>query len=190
MAKETNFANATTMTMAQFEVLIGQVKRLGKLTDNAIQRAAIFAVACSRVKGEEGSFECSDSNATPARTLLAAMPNGSRKVSVVAFLEFYGNLAYMKREKTFQFFDVEEMTGKALDPIKPENMPMWYQFGPKDDPTSAWDVEEQLSKLVKRMKKALENDEREVLHPELLEKIQAVLRQHTIDQALKEALDA
>ena len=36
--------SVTTMTADQFKVLVGQIKRLGKLTNDAIQRAAVFAV--------------------------------------------------------------------------------------------------------------------------------------------------
>ena len=43
-AKSVTTKSVTTMTADQFKVLVGQIKRLGKRTNAAIQRAAVFAV--------------------------------------------------------------------------------------------------------------------------------------------------
>ena len=161
------------MTTGQFEILISQIKRLGKLTNGAIQRAAVFSVFQS----------IEHRNATPADTLLKAMPQGTRRQSLVEYFEKYGNLAYLATEKKMAFFDVAEMTGKPAQEYDEDRLlaAKWFSMSPEPDITSAWDVREQLDKLLTRLEKAVDNDTREVLNKDLIRKVRHMMAEGSIE---------
>lgn len=157
--------SVTTMTDEGFAVLISQIKRLGKLTNNAIQRAAVFAVWKS----------IEDRNATPARTLFDAMPSGTRRQALIVFFEKHGNLCFSTANKRIEFFDVEDLTGTPCPEFNEDKMPMWHTMAKEPDLTSAWDVTDQVEKVLARLEKAVDHKSREVLNADLIGKIREVM---------------
>jgi hypothetical protein len=160
----------TNMTSEQFNVLIGQIKRLGKLTNHAIQRAAVFAVYQS----------IEHRNSTPADTLLKAMPAGARRQSLICFFERFGNLCYAKTTKKVEFFDVLNMTGMELDEFNEEKLmaTQWHTMIKEPDLTSAWDVSEQLDKVLSKLEKAIDHETREVLNAGLIKKVRLAIAEY------------
>ncbi len=67
--------SVTTMTVEQFKVVVGQVKRIGKIANAIIQRAAVYAVYQS----------IEHRNSSPADALFQALPAGMSKRSLAAF---------------------------------------------------------------------------------------------------------
>jgi hypothetical protein len=161
--------SVTEMSTASFNVLISQIKRLGKLTNDAIQRGAVFAVWQS----------LEYRNSTPADNLPQAMPAGSRRQALVAFFETYGNLCYAKSTKKIEFFDVEDLTGVSPLDFDEERLMKtpWHGMVKEADISSAWDVKEQLDKLLTKLEKAVQGNTREVLNADILDKVRDVLRE-------------
>ena len=166
--------SVTTMTADQFKVLVGQIKRLGKLTNDAIQRAAVFAVWQS----------LEHRNSTPADNLLQAMPAGTRRNSLVLFFERYGNLAYMTTKKTVEFFDVENMTGVPQPEFDEKTLMAtpWHSMIKEADITSAWDVKDQLEKLLSKLERAIDHQTREVINADLIKRVREVMAEGAIDR--------
>lgn len=163
----------TSMTDEQFNIVLTQIKRVGKLTSDLIQRAAMFAIYQSI------AFR----NSTPACNLYLAMPEGTRRNALAAYFELHGNLAYLKgdKRKPIQFFDVEDMTGNAItfnETLLSDNP--WHKAAPEVDHTSAWDVKEKLDKLLTSLERAVKNHEREVTHKELIAKVREVLAEGAV----------
>lgn len=164
--------SVTTMTCEGFDVLVAQIKRLGKLTNGAIQRAAVFAVYKS----------IADRNSTPANTLLNAMPAGTRRQSLIVFFEKHGNLCFSTVSKKVVFFDVEDMTGTPLPAFDEDKLmaTQWHTMVKEADLSSAWDVEDQLDKLLSKLEKALDHQTREVVNADLIKKVRAVMAEGAI----------
>lgn len=166
--------SVTTMTADQFNVLVGQIKRLGKLTNDAIQRAAVFAVWQS----------LEHRNSTPADNLLAAMPAGTRRNSLVLFFERFGNLAYMTTKKKMEFFDVENMTGVPQPEFDEKTLMTtpWSSMIKEADITSAWDVKDQLDKLLSKLERAIGHQTREVINADLIKRVREVMAEGSIER--------
>lgn len=165
--------SVTTMTDEGFNVLVAQIKRLGKMTNNAIQRAAVFAVWKS----------IEDRNSTPAKVLFDAMPAGTRRQSLVVFFERFGNLCYSTTDKKIVFFDVANMTGKACPEFDEEHLlaTPWHTMMKEPDITSALDVQDQLDKLLSKLEKAIDHQTREVINADLIKRVRAVMAEGAID---------
>lgn len=163
----------TTMSAAQFEILVGQIKRLGKMTNTAIQRAAVYGVFQS----------LEHRNSTPANTLLQAMPAGTRRQSLVVFFEKFGNLCYATTTKKIEFFDVESMTGVPMSFSEEKLMGTpWHSMVKEADLTSAWDVSEQLDKVLAKLEKAVDHETREVLNADLIKRVRATMAEYSYSQ--------
>lgn len=165
--------SVTTMTADQFTLLVSQIKRLGKMTNNAIQRAAVFAVFQS----------IEHRNSTPADTLLKAMPAGTRRQALIVFFEKHGNLCYALSTKKVEFFDVEDMTGTPCPEFDEEKLMAtpWHTMIKEPDLTSAWDVADQIEKVLSKLEKAIDHQTREVINADLIKKVRAVLAEGALD---------
>ena len=141
----------------------------GVTQDNRIQRAAVTAVGYSILHGD----------ITIAQRLVEVFPKGSKLVSLVAFMEEHGNLAWDKEAKTVVHIkdaDREVETTKDIATLLEEMAAMqWHEYGPKSTPKSKYDIAEDLKKYLKRMQKKANDSTVEVEHAELLEKLAAIL---------------
>lgn len=145
------------------------IAKQGALQDNRIQRAAVTAVGYSIFHGD----------ITIAQRLIEVFPKGNKLVSLVAFMEEHGNLAWDKSAGTVRHIkdaDREVDTTKDIEVLLTECANMqWHEYGPKSTPKSKYDIAEDLAKYLKRMQKKVADSTVEVEHAELLEKLAAIL---------------
>ena len=135
------------MTKEQALALCDQVAETGKVLDEQIQNAATVACGYSVVHGDDSI----------AARLVAVFPAGSRKASVVAFMEANGNLIWNKETKAMEFFKNTELTPILNDLpallLRCSAEP-WHKYGPKSEPVSQYDVQEMVAALLKKLNKA------------------------------------
>ena len=166
--------SVTTLSTEGFNVLVAQVKRVGKMLNATVQRAAVFAIYKSIV----------DRNSTPANTLYQAMPSGTRRQALVTFLERNGNLCYSTVSKRIEFFDVLDLTGiprPEFDEKKLMAFP-WHTSVKEADITSAWDVRDELDRILSKLERAHDNSTREVINPELIRQVRIVMAKFASEQ--------
>lgn len=159
---------------------IGIIGKSGKILEAQVQAAAIQCIAQSIVHR----------NATPAQQLFEALPKGQRHDALVAYFEKFGNLAYSKAEKKVVFFDVEKITDKSLvwtDTYADEVAAFhWTKGTKKPEPKSAWDVSEELGKLIERMTKLASDSTKDVKHKDLLAKVTEVVNAYNFHEVCVE----
>jgi hypothetical protein len=118
-------------------------------------------------------------NASPAMSLYEALPKGQRHDSLVAYFEKFGNLAYSKTEKKVVFFDVAKHTDQAALEWSQEYASevsafQWVNGTKKPDPKSAYDVSEEVGKLLERLSKIAADSTKDVKNKALLDELVGV----------------
>ncbi len=139
---------------------IATIKTTGAKLDNMIQEAAIHCIGYSVLHGD----------IRPANALLAALPQGARRSTFVAFMEKYGNLAYMEANgKVFEHYKVE---GRTFDGKIEE---FWYSTK-KEVVKSTLDCLEEFDNLIIKLQKRGKKEE--VKHADLSNKIALVVAEY------------
>ena len=134
--------------------LITSIKSSGARLDKAIQSASVQAIGYSIVHRD----------VRPANELYNALPNGSRRASLVAYLEKHGNFVYMSSEKSFQFFENENI-GSFDDVMEKELLATPWHEAKKETIVSEYDVDKSFARFLKQVEKAIA-DGVEVKHAE------------------------
>lgn len=155
---------------------IGIIGKSGKVLESQIQAAAVQCIAQSVIYR----------NSTPAQSLYEALPKGQRHDSLVAYFEKFGNLAYSKAEKKIVFFDVEKVLDKTLDwtDIYAAEVVAfhWTNGTKKPEPKSAYDVAEELGKLIERLTKLSSDSTKDVKHKDLLAKVTETMNAYNFQE--------
>ena len=146
---------AKVMQQTELAKLIGEIGRSSVLLVGQIQVAAVACVAQSIVHR----------NATPAQQLFDAVGSSQRRDSLVSYFEAFGNLAWVKDEKTkkgsIAFFDVAKMCDKPAlvwDEVTEQKCTetLWHQVKREPTPKSVFDVEAEVDALLTRLGKKQE----------------------------------
>lgn len=161
---------------------IGIIGKSGKVLEAQVQAAAVQCIAQSILHR----------NATPAAELYTALPKGQRHDSLAAYFEKFGNLAYDKGEKKIVFFDCEKLADKKLDWTDEYATQVgafhWTNGTKKPEPKSAWDVAEELNKLIERMTKITSDSVKaeKVKHKDLLDEVIKVVSAYNFQEFREE----
>ena len=157
------------MDLAVLMSAIGIIGRTSIKTESQIQHIAVQCIAQSIVHR----------NSTPARELYENLPKGFRHDALAAYFERFGNLAYAvdaksaNKAKTIVFYDVEKHENKVLSwsplyEIEVESF-HWTKGTPKKDPTSIYDADEAISKMLEKLNKHASDSTKTVKHRDLLD---------------------
>jgi hypothetical protein len=137
------------MEVSTLASMISEIRGLLVKSSTMIQAVAVQAVY----------YSIADSNTTPAQQLYDALGTESRKDSLLAFLEKFGNLAWSKTEKKIVFFNREKLLGKekALewtpDYAAEVAAAPWSAAKAAPAPKSIYDCDEEVRKFIGTMEK-------------------------------------
>lgn len=137
------------MEVSTLASMISEIRGLLVKSSAMIQVVAVQAVY----------YSIADSNTTPAQQLYDALGTESRKDSLLAFLEKFGNLAWSKTEKKIVFFNREKLLGKekALewtpDYAAEVAAAPWSAAKAAPAPKSIYDCDEEVRKFIGTMEK-------------------------------------
>lgn len=126
--------------------IIQGIKKSGAKLDKAIQTASVQAIGYSIIHRD----------IRMANELYNALPNGSRRASLVAYLEKHGNFVYMTTEKQFQFFENPDVDGFD-DVIEKELLSTPWHEAKKEVVKSSYDVDASFARFLKQVQKAIED---------------------------------
>jgi len=165
-------------------VLVTAIARAGKARaklQQTLQELAVQAIGYSVVHGD----------VTIANKLLENLVSGMRKDSMVAFLETYGNFAWMKSEKKLAFYSaIAPMTAKDFALWAEETITIkWHEAKRAPEPTSIYDVGAEFDKFLKRMEKLRGDATIELRHKALLDTLEETAAKYHARLVLGEAAD-
>ena len=162
----------TPMESAKLSATIdGIAKSAGKLRD-IVQKAAVNVIYQS----------LKHRNVTPANQLFTATAKGLRRDALVRFLEQNGNLAFIKAEKGFKFYEAfESMSDDELAEYCDELMTIAWEEAKPEKIDSIFDVAEMVEKVIKKAEKAAK-DAQKVEHAELLGELKGLMRKFNAAQ--------
>lgn len=139
-----------------FAELCKKVMRQQRILDGQLHELAVNAIGYSIIHGD----------VQPANRVIDAMQNSLRKDAMVAYLEKFGQVAWMKADKKFVFYKVEGITfdpEELLDGIK------WHEAKKANEPVSQYDVEAAFDKFMKTVERTLKDGKVEVKNKELVQ---------------------
>lgn len=161
------------MSTDEIKKLIESVRRRAVLLDKDIQQIAIQAIGHSIVHR----------NIDIGMNLFNALSRSTRRQSLVTYLEKHGHFAWSKTEKKFLFFDAKkEFNQKVLETM------LWYEAEAEKPIVSSVDVDEAVSKLIKKLESAIK-DGKQVANAELLDAIKSATAQYH-SKRVHDAIDA
>jgi len=155
-------------------LLVKEISQIGKIGNKLNLRIQIAAMNAIYYSVTEGYIQY-------GQNLVLAMNAGQRKNSLVAFLEKFGNFAWSKENKNLVYFKNDKATVESLDAIDER----WFETIKAPEPKSMYDFEEDVSKFIKRMEKAV-TDKATIVHIELMDYIKAAVDQFHADQVAVE----
>lgn len=155
-------------------LLVKEISQIGKIGNKLNLRIQIAAMNAVYYSVTEGYIQY-------GQNLVLAMNAGQRKNSLVAFLEKFGNFAWSKENKNLIYQKNDKATVESLDAIDER----WFETIKVPEPKSMYDFEEDVSKFIKRMEKAV-TDKATIVHIELMDYIKAAVDQFHADQVAVE----
>ena len=169
----TNKQSFVPMAQAELNKEITSIGKTGNRLNVRIQHAALNAIFYSIQHGDIGF----------GQRLVMALNNGQRKNSLVAFLEKYGKFQWSKETRSLIFKKRDNLLVESIDTIEER----WFDTIKAPEPKSMYDFEEDVSKFIKRMEKAV-TDNATIKHIEVMDYIKAAIDQYHSDMD-KEAED-
>jgi hypothetical protein len=137
-------ATANIMEVSRVNKLIGMIGRRGLQVHAMIQQAAVQCVAHSIMYG----------NVTPGNQLCDALTNGARKDALVKYLETFGCFAYVKADKKLHHLKRESIEWTEEYAKKVADFD-WSKAKKAPEPSSVYDVEDALEKLIDNAHRAI-----------------------------------
>jgi len=153
-------------------ILVKEISAIGKIGNklNArIQAAALNAIFYSIT---EGYIQY-------GQNLVLALNNGQRKNSLVAFLEKHGQFQWSKETKNLVYRKNDKLSVETIEAIDER----WFEAIKAPEPKSMYDFEEDVSKFIKRMEKAV-TEKATIAHIEVMDYIKAAIDQYHKDQTI------
>ena len=131
------------LELAVLTVLIANIKKTGDELVALIQDAAVNAIYFSITN-----------NVAPAQQLYAALNSGTRKDSLLVYLETYGNMTYSKVMKKIMFFNAErKWTPEYAEKVSAAK---WNEAKAAPVAKSMYDCEDEVRKFIATMEKQIE----------------------------------
>lgn len=174
--KTTTFA---VLEASAVSTLIASVKTSGARFDALVQRTATQCVAHSILHG----------NVNPANDLLNALPKGSRRDSMVAWFEKYGNMAWRKAEKRIDFFKVIDKAECTDAYLKEVSVSPWTSGTKPAAIVSTYDLEQEFGKVLDRMGKLVGDSSKTIEHADLYTKLKAAYTAYVVESYVAPAND-
>ena len=153
---------------------ITSIAKTGNRLNVRIQHAALNAIFYSIQHGDIGF----------GQRLVLALNNGQRKNTLVAFLEKYGKFQWSKEQKSLIFKKRDDLQVESIDAIEER----WFDTIKAPEPKSMYDFEEDVTKFIKRMEKAVV-DHATIKHIEVMDYIKAAIDQYHQDQIVHDEAD-
>lgn len=156
------------------DALVKEINRIGKVGNKL--NLAIQIAACNAV-----FYSITEDYIQYGQNLIMAMNAGQRKTSLVAFLEKYGKFQWSKEQKSLVFKKRDDLTVESVDAIAER----WFEVLKEPEIKSMYDFEEDVSKFIKRMEKAV-TEKATIKHIELMDYIKAAVDQYHAAQVIAE----
>lgn len=154
------------MEVSALSKLIGSIGKRRVALDSAIQTAAVQCIAQSVVHR----------NATPAVQLFDVLGKSTRRDSLVALFERFGNLMWSKVDNKVTFCDVEKLPGRtklewtAEYATKVEAV-LWFNAKPEPKIKSVFDVEDAVSTMIANIERNIKKGGMEIKNADLYDRI-------------------
>lgn len=158
----------------QYTKLVSMIGKRGMQVHALIQSAAVQAVM----------FSIEHRQPQRANQLLTAMTSGSRKDALVAYLERFGNLAWVKAEKKLAFFDAKRVwTQEYATEVAGFD---WAKAKAEPVIKSVYDVTDALDKLIDSAHRAVKSG-KQIIGSEVLSELESVCYRMRASKYLKDA---
>ena len=151
--------------------MIADVKRAGARFDALVQAAAFQCVAQSVLHR----------NILPGQDLLDSLPKGSRRDSLVAYFEKFGNFAWMKQDRKLAFYEAVGAAEWTADYASVARAFMWTSGTKPAAIVSAYDLDDLTGKFLDKIGKLVDDSTKEVRHRDLYAKLKAVYTAHVVE---------
>lgn len=174
--KTTTFA---VLEASAVSTLIASVKTSGARFDALVQRTATQCVAHSILHD----------NIDMGNDLLNALPKGSRRDSMVAWFEKFGNFAWMKGDKKLAFFKVVEKKDCDQAYLKEVSASPWTSGTKPAAIVSTYDLEQEFGKVLDRMGKLVWDSSKTIEHADLYTKLKAAYTAYVVESYVAPAND-
>lgn len=129
------------LSQSQIDKLVAGIAKAGAKLDKDIQSVAVSAIGHAILH----------SNTNPANQLFKAMPNGSRKQSLITFFETNAPLVFVTADKEFGYYENPAVQG--FDGEKLMSMP-WHE-AKREVLKSSYDVDQSFTRFMKAVDKAI-----------------------------------
>ena len=163
----TNKEHFVPMAQTELNKEITSIGKTGNRLNTRIQHAALNAIFYTITQGDIGY----------GQRLVMALNNGQRKNSLVAFLEKYGKFQWSKEQKSLIFRKRDDLTIESIDEIDEK----WWDTIKAPEPKSMYDFEDDVSKFIKRMEKAVV-EHATIKHIEVMDYVKAAIDKYHADQ--------
>jgi hypothetical protein len=129
------------LTAEQISKLVATIAKSGAKLDKDIQKVAVSAIGHAVLH----------KNIVPANQLFKAMPNGSRKQSLIAYFEENAPLVFVTADKEFGYYDNPKVTGFDQEAL----MGLAWHDAKREVLKSSYDVDQAFARFMKAVEKAV-----------------------------------
>jgi hypothetical protein len=129
------------LTQSQIDTIVASITKAGAKLDKDIQKVAVSAIGHAVLH----------KNIVPANQLFKAMPNGSRKQSLITYFETNAHLVFVTADKEFGYYTNPEVIGFDGEALMAKP---WHE-AKREVLKSAYDVDQSFARFMKAVDKAI-----------------------------------
>jgi hypothetical protein len=129
------------LTQNEIDKIVAGIAKAGVKLDKDIQKVAVSAIGHAILH----------SNTVPANQLFKAMPNGSRKQSLITYFETNTPLVFVTADKEFGYYENPAVTGFDGEALMATP---WHE-AKREVLKSSYDVDQSFARFMKAVDKAI-----------------------------------
>jgi hypothetical protein len=129
------------LTQEEINKIVAGIAKSGAKLDKDIQKVAVSAIGHAILH----------KNIVPANQLFKAMPNGSRKNSLIAYFEENAPLVFVTADKEFGYYDNPKVTGFDQEAL----MALAWHEAKREVLRSSYDVDASFTRFMNAVNKAI-----------------------------------
>lgn len=159
--------NQTTFTIEQFQTALKGIIAAQARATKGIGQALLMCLY----------FANKESSAKAANDLLGALRKSTKQQAIIDLLEVHGNLAWLKKERKFEFFDAKQAwTSERVKELR-SICEDWESFKVKAEPAEV-DILKMYDAIHKKYESAKKN-QRDVAHAPLMALLTEAVAKYT-----------
>lgn len=152
---------------------IALIGKRGNALMNDIQSISVTAIGYANVHGD---VTIAQDICTTLQTI-----GGVRFTAFVKYLEVYGNLAWDKDTKNFVYRKNEDAVCDPAELVAQLHTTRWFDAIKQEQPTSVYDVEEMVRKMLAKLTKAAQKDGVTIKNDYLIEELAGLISESDSD---------